>query len=244
MSTDTLDPPPPPPPGGETVPTNGNPQHGYFSRKCKIYTFLRNNYRSYKQLFREIAETHSRIRKDSFDFALFLCLNYLTNEQLRMQESTMNSSVRLREISTAMVVYNLHLGNLSNGLRDILAVFPTENIQQMEIARQIFMREAASLQNQTLRLDNINAIINEVLEIDITIDTANTNLLQIILILKQELNRIDDAVVRTSTTVGTFEGVYEMYLPNLTQRLNLLLPQFEHVARLTIDTIVEHRNTI
>lgn len=48
MSTDTLDPPPPPPPGGETVPTNGNPQHGYFSRKCKIYTLLRNNYRSYK----------------------------------------------------------------------------------------------------------------------------------------------------------------------------------------------------
>ncbi|KAG2214374.1 hypothetical protein INT47_000930 [Mucor saturninus] len=34
-----------------------------------------------------------------------------------------------------------------------------------------------------------------------------------------------------------------MYLPNLTQRLNLLLPQFEHVARLTIDSMIEHRNT-
>ncbi|KAG2208469.1 hypothetical protein INT47_010165 [Mucor saturninus] len=143
-----------------------------------------------------------------------------------------------------MAVYNLHLGSLSNGLRDILAVFPTENIQQMDqIARQISMREVASLQNQTLQLHNINVIINEVQEIDITIDAANPNLLQIILRLKQELNRIDDAVVRTSTTVGIFEGVYEMYLPNLTQRLNLLLPQFEHVARLTIDTMIEHRNT-
>ncbi|GAA5807640.1 hypothetical protein MFLAVUS_001010 [Mucor flavus] len=88
-STDTLAPPPspsasapppPPPPGGETAPTNENPQHGYFSRKCKIPTLLRNDFRSYKQLFREIAEKHSLIRKDAFDFALFLCLNHLTNE--------------------------------------------------------------------------------------------------------------------------------------------------------------------
>lgn len=156
----------------------------------------------------------------------------------------MNSSVGLREISTAMGVYNLHLGSISNGLRAILAVFPTDNLQQMDqITRQIITREAALLQNQTLQLDNINVIINEVEEIDITIDTANPNLLQIMLKLKQELNRIDDTVVRTIATVDAFEGAYEMYLQNLTQRLNLLLPQFEHGARLVIDTIIEHRNT-
>lgn len=125
----------------------------------------------------------------------------------------MNRSARLREISTAMGVYNLHLGRLFNGLRAILDVFPTDNLQQMDqITRQIITREAALLQNQNLQLDNINVIINEVEEIDITIDTANSNLLQMILRLKQELSRIDGTVVRTIATVDAFGGAYEMYL--------------------------------
>ncbi|KAI8877704.1 hypothetical protein K501DRAFT_270301 [Backusella circina FSU 941] len=55
------------------------PQKARFTRKCKVSSLLNTDFKGYKQMFRNIAEEFSILRRDAMNFALLIMANWVAN---------------------------------------------------------------------------------------------------------------------------------------------------------------------
>ncbi|KAI9270971.1 hypothetical protein EDC94DRAFT_645173 [Helicostylum pulchrum] len=224
-----------PPDNPQPDPTVNNPKSRYFNRKCKLSPLLKEPFKNYKDLFREIAENYSNARHDTINFGLLTVIRYLGNEQLNSQNNYARDMTTFRDVQASMIKFSEQLTLAQaqlNGMQAVIAATVNPVAQVIQDA-QCITEDITNVLIQVGEIGN-NFLITEI----------NGDILNITLRVKIIVKRCLTHITTLRDILLQISNIGPLYRQVLNQLLQDIFNQLPDNARLVINEVINRQTDI